>query len=195
LLILSSGFRVKRFPNCGSAHRAMDGLIALQERHGFDAGGVAQVHVSAPVTHLDNLMYVDPRSGLEAKFSLEYALAVLLATGRCTLDDFTDEAVARAEVRAFFPQVVRHPVDKAEGEFPTRVEVVMRDGRRHEIDVAMPAGSLAAPFTIDQLWAKHDGCVAGRLNQADRASLRALLSDFPDLGDVAPLMALLSGAR
>jgi len=195
LLILSSGFRVKRFPNCGSAHRAMDGLIALQERHGFDAGEVAQVHVSAPVTHLDNLMYVDPRSGLEAKFSLEYALAVLLATGRCTLDDFTDDAVAREEVRAFFPQVVRHPVDKAEGEFPTRVEVVLRDGRRHEIDVAMPAGSLAAPFTIDQLWAKHDGCVAERLNQADRASVRALLADFPDLGDVAPLMALLSGAR
>src|SRR6187551_1475489 len=29
LLILSSGFRVKRFPNCGSAHRAMDGVLDL----------------------------------------------------------------------------------------------------------------------------------------------------------------------
>ena len=30
LLILSSGFRVKRFPNCGSAHRAMDGAFSLK---------------------------------------------------------------------------------------------------------------------------------------------------------------------
>src|SRR5688500_10766001 len=34
LLILENGFRVKRFPNCGSAHRALDGLLALRERHG-----------------------------------------------------------------------------------------------------------------------------------------------------------------
>ena len=32
LLILSSGLKVKRFPNCGSAHRAMDGLLELIER-------------------------------------------------------------------------------------------------------------------------------------------------------------------
>src|ERR1044072_6769793 len=46
LLILSSGLKLKRFPNCGSAHRAMDGLAALSEAHGFAAGGVGAVQVS-----------------------------------------------------------------------------------------------------------------------------------------------------
>src|SRR5688572_14688403 len=115
LLILSSGFRVKRFPNCGSAHRAMDGILELKDRHGFTVDEVETLHVRAPVTHLNNLMYTNPATALEAKFSLEYGVAVALVTGNCTLADFSDAAVRREEVRALFPRIRRHPVDKAEG--------------------------------------------------------------------------------
>ncbi|MGZ8351169.1 MAG: MmgE/PrpD family protein, partial [Allosphingosinicella sp.] len=163
LLILSSGLKAKRFPNCGSAHRAMDGLLALRAAHGFKAGEVEAIHVRAPVTHLNNLMYTDPGDALQAKFSLEYGLAVALLSGNCTLADFTDAAAMRPDVRALYPLVHRQPVDKAEGEFPTQVEVLLVGGRRLEVAVPMPAGSLAAPFTLDQVWAKFDGCAAGLL--------------------------------
>ena len=77
LLLLSSGLKLKRFPNCGSAHRAMDGLAALIDAHGFGADEIEAIHVRAPVTHLDNLMYTAPEDALQARFSLEYALACL----------------------------------------------------------------------------------------------------------------------
>ncbi|MEA3014283.1 MAG: hypothetical protein QOD42_2828 [Sphingomonadales bacterium] len=189
LLLLSSGLKLKRFPNCGSAHRAMDGLLALMEAHGFAADEVASIHVRAPVTHLNNLMHVDPTDALQAKFSLEYALACLLVTGNCTLADFGDEAAMRPEIRALYPRIHRHPVDKAEGEFPTEVEVVLKDGRRFEVAVPWPAGSLAAPFTDAQLWAKYDGCTAGLLPRDRAAALRHALETLPDLPDIAPLMA------
>ena len=189
LLILSSGFRVKRFPNCGSAHRAMDGLLELKARHDFSAGEVEAVHVRAPVTHLNNLMYKAPADALEAKFSLEYGLAVALLTGHCTLGDFTDEAARRPEVRALYPRIHRHPVDKAEGEFPTEVEVMLKDGRRFETAVPMPVGSLAAPFSLDQYWAKLDGCAAGLIGEAERAALRDALSQLPHLHAIGALTA------
>jgi 2-methylcitrate dehydratase PrpD len=192
LLILSSGLKVKRFPNCGSAHRAMDGLLALKERHGFEAGDVAAIHVRAPVTHLNNLMYTDPRSALEAKFSLEYGVAVALLTGNCTLADFTDAAAMRPDVRAIYPRIHRHPVDKAEGEFPTEVEVVLADGRRLETAVPMPAGSLAAPFTLDQYWAKFDGCAVGLLPPEALSEARKALAELPQLREISSLMAPLA---
>ena len=194
LLILSSGFRVKRFPNCGSAHRAMDGVLDLVERHGFTPDEVAAVHVRAPVTHLANLMYEDPQTALEAKFSLEYGVAVALLTGNCTLADFSDEAARRPEVRALYPRIHRHPVDKAEGEFPTEVEVALHDGRRFETRVPMPAGSLAAPFTLDQYWTKFEGCAAGLLAPDTAKALGRALADLPHLPTIEPLMAPL-GAR
>jgi 2-methylcitrate dehydratase PrpD len=192
LLILSSGFRVKRFPNCGSAHRAQDGLLELRARHGFVADEVEAIHVRAPVTHLANLMYERPQDSLQAKFSVEYGLACCLVTGDCTLGDFTGEAVAREEVKALYPRIHRHPVDKAEGEFPTQVEVVLKDGRSFATSVAMPMGSLAAPFPLAQYWTKYEGCVAGYLAPAEVAALRSALGRLPELGDLGAVFAPLA---
>jgi 2-methylcitrate dehydratase PrpD len=193
LLLLSSGLKLKRFPNCGSAHRAMDGLADLIADHGFSADEVEAIHVRAPVTHLNNLMYQVPVDGLQAKFSLEYGLACILLTGNATLADFTDAAARRSEFAAFYPRIHRHPVDKAEGEFPTEVEAVLKDGRRVETAVPWPAGSLARPFTEAQLWAKFDGCAAGLLAPADLAAARQALADLPQLPRISALMAPLAG--
>ena len=188
LLLLSSGLKVKRFPNCGSAHRAMDGLLALREQHGFGAEDIAEVRVSAPASHLANLMYEDPRTPAQAKFSLEYALAMIALHGHCALSDFAEEAVAAPEARAFFPRVHRNPVDKGEGEFPTRVEVTLKDGSTHRIDVEMPVGSLAAPLSQRQYATKFDECAAGFVAPGELADLKGYLSKLPDLETIAPVM-------
>ena len=193
LLILSSGFRVKRFPNCGSAHRAMDGILDLKQRHGLTAREVNAIHVRAPASHLANLMYTDPQDGMQAKFSLEYGIAVALLTGNATLADFTDDAARNKVVRALYPRIHRHAVDKAEGEFPTEVEAVLNDGRRFETAVPMPVGSLAAPFTLDQYWAKFEGCAAGVIEGEARADLHRHLATLPRLDSIKPLMAALRG--
>jgi 2-methylcitrate dehydratase PrpD len=194
LLLLSSGLKLKRFPNCGSAHRAMDGLAELIEAHGFAAADIAEIHVRAPVTHLNNLMYADPKDAPQARFSLEYGLACLAVTGNCTLADFTGEAAMRPEIRALYPRIHRHPVDKAEGEFPTEVEVRLADGRAFETAVPWPAGSLARPFTAAELWAKYDGCTAPLLPPARAAALRDALERLAGLPAIEELTAPLYDA-
>ena len=195
LLILSSGLKVKRFPNCGSAHRAMDGLLALIEEHGFTAQDIAEVRVSAPASHLANLMYQDPQNPAQAKFSLEYALAAIALRGRCALEDFEEAAVTAPEVRAFYPKVVRVPVDKGEGEFPTRVEVALANGATHHIEVEMPVGSLAAPLSDRQYTAKFGECAGRFIPTGKLAELMGELSNLADLTSIAPVMARLAHAR
>ena len=193
LLILASGLKQKRFPNCGSAHRAMDGLSDLIAAHGFAADEAEAVHVRAPVTHLNNLMYRVPEDALQAKFSLEYALACILLTGYATLADFTDAAARRPAFTGLYPRIHRHPVDKAEGEFPTEVEVLLKDGRRFGTKVPWPAGSLARPFTDEELWAKFDGCTGGLLPPDARGAARDALADLPQLPRIDALTAPLAG--
>lgn len=188
LLILSSGLKVKRFPNCGSAHRSMDGLLALREQYGFTADQIAEVRVSAPASHLANLMYEDPRNSAQAKFSLEYALAMIALHGRCALADFEEAAVMAPEARAFYSKVRRIPVDKGEGEFPTRVEVALHDGTFHRIDVEMPVGSLAAPLSERQYATKFDACAERFIPPAELADVKGELSKLADLESIAPVM-------
>ena len=194
LLILSSGLKVKRFPNCGSAHRAMDGLLALIEEHRFEAGDIEEIRVSAPRSHLANLMYEDPRNPAQAKFSLEHALATLALSGRCMLADFEEPAVTAPEARAFYPRVRRIPVDKSEGEFPTQVEVALRNGSTHRIDVEMPVGSLAAPLSERQYQAKFDECAERFIPPGELADLKGELGKLAELPSIAPVMDRLAQA-
>src|SRR5688572_24190807 len=193
LLLLSNGFRVKRFPNCGSAHRAMDGLLELRERHGLEAGDVAAIDVRAPVSHLNNLMYTAPEDPLQAKFSLEYGLACVLLTGRCGLGDFEPDRVMRPEVRALYPRISRHAVDAAEGEFATEIRVTLTNGIVFETAVAMPCGSLATPFSTAEYWAKLTDCAGPTLSEDSVERVKKALNDLPILPKVASLMSLLRG--
>jgi 2-methylcitrate dehydratase PrpD len=124
---------------------------------------------------------------------MEYAIAVLLLHGNCGLADFENGGWTDPRIRALYPRIHRHPVDKSEGAFPTEVEVVLADGRRFETAVRMPAGSLDAPFTPAQMWGKYDACVAGLLSPDQTATLRDALESLPKLADIGLLTAALSG--
>ncbi|MEM6586563.1 MAG: MmgE/PrpD family protein, partial [Pseudomonadota bacterium] len=160
LHILTYGLKVKRFPNCGSTHRALDGLLELRERHGFTHENVEQITVRAPASHLRNLPYDDPKTPNEAKFSLEYNLAAALYQGQVGLSDFTPDAITRPEIRALFDKVRKEPVEKLESEFPTEVHVRTSAGQELSTQIAMPRGSRQRPLSRDQLFDKLDDCCA-----------------------------------
>src|SRR5690606_28267119 len=141
------------------AHRAMDGLLHLRKIDGFTAKDVERVTVTAPVSHLNNLRYTHPKTALEAKFSLEFAFALILLTGNCRLVDFSVERVTDPEVRSLYPRIMRDPVDAPESAFPTRIEVELRSGKHLATAVAVPNGSRTAPFGEDIYWNKFAECL------------------------------------
>lgn len=192
LLILEHGLKVKRFPNCASAHRSMDALLLLKEEHGFGPNDVNKIVVHAPKSHLNNLMHHDPRDPMQAKFSMQYSLAVALLYGSCTLNDFAPDMVMRPEVRDLYQLIELDPVDKGEGEFPTAVEIHLKSGEKLEKSMAMPLGSKAAPFTMAQHWLKFDGCVDGHINDSNKNNLRAALENLRTLPSLAALMTPLN---
>ncbi len=175
LHILEYGLKVKRFPNCGSIHRALDGLLQLRNEHGLRPENVARIVVRAPIAHLNNLMYERPVDGLQAKFSLEYGIACGLVTGGVQLADYTDEAVKRPDVRREMEKVLREPVDKLESEFDTEVHVTLVSGETVMASIHMPVGSKACPMTDDQLWDKYDACVLPVLSADAGAELKRSL--------------------
>lgn len=194
LLILDNGLKVKRFANCGSAHRAMDALSLLKEEHGFSVNDVAKVIARLPKTHLNNLMHHNPKDPMQAKFSLQYGLAVVLKTGGCALNDFTPESVMRPEIRSLYEIIEAKSVDKSEGEFPTSVEVHLKSGVTLEKSLAMPLGSKMAPFTDEQYWKKFDDCVGTLITPDESAQVKQHLEGLQHLQDVTLIMTPLRKA-
>lgn len=191
LLIEEVGLKVKRYPNCGSVHRALDGYLDLHHTHGLSAERVAHILVRAPAAHLRNLMYDNPENGMQAKFSLEYGLAVAMLRGNASVADYYDDNIMDADVRALFPKVRKDYVEKLESEFDTEVHVTLTDGSVLSTSVNMPVGSSARPFTQDQLEQKFLSAVQPSVSPDTAIALKTALIKLPEGGSARSLLSLL----
>ena len=178
LHIVEHGLKVKRFPNCGSLHRALDGLLALMEQHDLNEAQIERVLVRAPAAHLRNLMHENPQTPAQAKFSLEYSLAAGLHGGQVGLLDYTPEAIQRPAVRALMPKITKEYVEELESDFPTQVHIVLTSGERLDIAIPMPVGSKAVPMSDQQIWAKLETCLDATRGRVQKGALMARLGEL-----------------
>lgn len=87
---------IKQYPCCGMSHGPLDSLLRLMAEHGFTHRDVEQLEVRATYDSLV-MMFPEPASGFQGKFSLSYTLATALIDGKLDIDSFTDEKLARPE--------------------------------------------------------------------------------------------------
>ncbi|QHJ01300.1 MmgE/PrpD family protein [Xylophilus rhododendri] len=186
-----AGLDVKQYPMCYATHRALDGLLALREQHGIGLAEVAWMQVRTSRGALVPLVHPHPRSGLEGKFSMQYAMAAGLADGAVRLTSFTDAAVQRPEVQAFFSRV---ETDEAPGPVSPRwaeLELRLHDGRTLRIRVDTLHGSSQKPASDSELAAKLDDCLRwGRCAGSGQALLRRCLQLSDHAGDGGDAAAL-----
>ena len=193
LAIEQYGLKAKIHPCCASAHCALDALLALRTEHGVPAAHVERVEVLVNRMSCDNLMYPNPRTGLEARFSMHWCIALALLQGRLALADFTPAALKRKDVRAWLPRIaMRHTRPGKEhplmdnGREPASVSVLLNDGRRLERYAQHAKGTLQAPATAAELDAKFTDCAGSR------PALRAMLDSFEKLPDMRSFMRALT---
>jgi len=162
--ILTLGLSVKKYPLCYCTHRAIDGALDLLREQKVGAGDVKGITVSTSRRNMLVLRNNRPQTGLEAKFSMEFCLAILLLERRAGLAEFTDEVVTRPDVRELIERVVfeADPAAEAGGfrEMTTLIEVDTADGRTLRTQAEFGKGSPANPMTDDELVAKFVDCLA-----------------------------------
>src|SRR3984957_4558245 len=106
----SPGDLIKRFP-CGTIQQqVMDAMVRLIEQNYIKAADVEKVEVGGNRSNYNTLFQHHPTTGLQGKFSMEYAMSILLIERKATLSSFADEVVQRAAVQDMIRRV-RYYVD------------------------------------------------------------------------------------
>ena len=193
LAIEEVGLAPKLYPCCGSTHRVLDLVLAMRDEHDIAADEVAAVDTTVGFGNKRNLMYDDPQQEMEARFSMQYCVAVALLNGRVSLSDFTPDAVHRPEVRALLPSVTmeNYPQD-AEGHdpasrLPHKVTIKLKDGREFSDESLWPRGTIHNPFEESDLADKFRDCCEGFLAPDDFDAAQAILGDLYALDSVRGL--------
>jgi len=157
------GLAIKIYPCCYALQRPISALAALAGQAGLGAADVHRIELRTPAATVVPLIHHRPETGLQGKFSLEYAAAAALLDSYPGFASFTDEAVQRDAARRLVAVVETELVAGGDwlldGELQVRIHT--GNGAVHDAAMKYPPGSPARPPSPGQLSAKIADCVAG----------------------------------
>jgi 2-methylcitrate dehydratase PrpD len=180
--LVKSGLSVKKYPLCFCTHRALDGMFDLLQAGKVDADQVRRVIVSTSRRNATILRNHAPQTGLEAKFSMEFAMASALIAGRAGLGELSDAFVRRPEVQAMMQRVAVEPDDRMDPltgyAIYDEVTLETEGGTTpRTIRVAKVRGGADLPLSREELWAKFEDCLhVGKSRAPARDLFDALMS-------------------
>ena len=167
--VASPGDLIKRFP-CGTIQQAvMDEMLRLIRGNNITATEVERVEVGGNQSNVATLFRHRPSTGLEAKFSMEFCMSILLLERRAGLNEFTDAVVQRSDVQEMIRRVsyyVDPEFDKLGNHGETLQSVLvegsilkirMKDGRVLSGRTGFAKGSPENPMTYDEVADKFRG--------------------------------------
>jgi 2-methylcitrate dehydratase PrpD len=185
----------KPYP-CGSiAHPYMDCALRLRERQRIALDQIAEIRcrtAEGPIPRLWEPLASKyrPPNGYAAKFSLPYLLAVILAKGRATLAEFTDEAVHDPIVLGVAAKVSYEvdPTIDYPRQFIGHVAIRLRDGRLLEERQDHSRGGPDHPMTREELEAKFRGNAALAVSDDQASRVIALVAQLAAQKQLTALM-------
>ncbi|HXM92997.1 MAG TPA: MmgE/PrpD family protein [Candidatus Dormibacteraeota bacterium] len=159
---VSPGISLKPYPSGSLAHPAMTELARLMEANNIEATQVEKVDVGANHLMTTTLLHHQPKTGLEAKFSMEFCMAILLLERKAGLSEFADSVVQRPDVQAMIRKINFFVDSEAESagydKMTSLLKIHLQDGRVIAGRADFGKGSPANPMTFGEAATKFRGC-------------------------------------
>jgi 2-methylcitrate dehydratase PrpD len=190
------GVSIKPHPSGSLTHPGMTEMLRLIREHRIAANQVARVDVGTNRNMPNALIHHRPQNELQAKFSMEFCMAILLLDGKAGLPEFTDETVRRPDVQAMIQKVhfAVHPDAEAAGydKMTTLIDIHLTDGRRVSGRADFGKGSPANPMSYDEVAEKFRGCAAqARWPAAAASAVIETVRRLETVADIRELSSLL----
>ncbi len=195
--LASPGVSIKPHPSGSLTHPGMGVMLDLIRQHDLRPERIRRVAVGTNHNMPNALIHHRPTNELQAKFSMEFCMAILLLERKAGLEQFTDEVVNRPDVQQMIARVDFgvHPEAEAAGfdKMTTIVEVTLDDGSVVRGVADFGKGSPANPMSDDELAEKFRECATwGGLDRRRADALLGLLWRIDELHDVRELTRQLS---
>ena len=156
------GISLKPYPSGSLSHPAMTEIMRLIELHDIRPAQVKQVEVGANHAMTQALLHHRPQTGLEAKFSMEFCVAILLLRRKAGLAEFTNRVVQDARVQEMIAKVRYYVDPEAESagfdKMTSIIKITLKSGKTISGRASFGKGSPADPMTFEETAAKFRGC-------------------------------------
>jgi 2-methylcitrate dehydratase PrpD len=197
----SPGISLKPYPSGSLTHPAMTELARLIAANNIQATQVEKLDVGANHNMTTTLLHHQPMNGLEAKFSMEFCMAILLLERKAGLGEFSDRVVRRPDVQEMIRKINFYVDPEAEAagfdKMTSLLKIHLKDGRIITGRAEFGKGSPVDPMTFEETAAKFKGCAdyaewpKGKTEKI--IAFVKSLESAPDVGALSPLLSAEAG--
>jgi 2-methylcitrate dehydratase PrpD len=193
------GVSIKPHPSGSLTHPGMTEMVRLIHEHDIKASDVKHVRIGTNSNMPNALIHHRPQDELQAKFSMEFCMAILLLDRKAGLGEFTDATTQRDDVKAMIEKVDFVIDERAEKagyhKMTTIIDITLNDGRVIHGEADFGKGSPANPMSYEEVADKfRDNAAHARLARAAADEVVSLVRDLESQPSLERLMALVAKA-
>jgi 2-methylcitrate dehydratase PrpD len=193
----SPGVSIKPFPSGSLTHPAMGEMLTMIRKNDLKPGDVEKIDIGASHNLTTTLYHHQPTTGLQAKFSMEFGLSILLLDRKAGLNEYTDAVVQRPDVQQMIKRVNFYVDPEAEAagydKMTSLLKIHLKDGRVLTGRADFAKGSPANPMSFDEVADKFRGCAEFAKWPAEKAeAVISFVKTLENAPDMSKLSALLS---
>jgi 2-methylcitrate dehydratase PrpD len=189
----SPGVSIKPFPSGSLTHPAMGEMLRLIRLHDLKPAEVEKIDVGGNSRMVTTLLHHHPATGLQAKFSMEFGIAILTLERKAGLAEYTDAIVQRPDVQEMIRRVNFYIDPEAEqagfDKMTSLLRIHLKDRRVISGRAQFAKGSPANPMSYEEVADKFLGCADFAKWPRPKAlaiiKLVGELENAPDLGRLA----------
>ncbi|MDF1608693.1 MmgE/PrpD family protein [Hoeflea sp. YIM 152468] len=190
------GVSIKPHPSGSLTHPGMTEMLRLIKAHDIKAEDVVSVRVGTNSNMPNALIHRHPTNELQAKFSMEFCMAILLLEGRAGLPEFLDETVMRPDVKAMIEKVDFCVDERAEAAgyhlMTTYLDIKLKDGTTISGMADFGKGSPANPMSYQEVAGKFlENAEFARWDMGKAKTVVDMVAEFENLKSIDTLMSLL----
>jgi 2-methylcitrate dehydratase PrpD len=194
---------MKEFPCCHGQHPALEATLSLVRKHKIKPSEVKEVQLylgpvdffllANPIEKKQN-----PENVIEAQFSLCWGVASAIALGTVSLENFSPQALGRAEIRELARRIRAKMVIDYAGPIhaPCKVEIGTTDGKTYIAEHSQPIyGSPHNPMSFHDIEKKFKACCRYSIKpipEADQELVVDLVREMEKIDDAGRIARLLS---
>ncbi|HEY9460543.1 MAG TPA: MmgE/PrpD family protein [Paralcaligenes sp.] len=196
LTIVSPGVSIKPYPSGILTHQAMDALLELVLEHDLKPDQIRKIKFYAASNILEPIRYTLAKNHLQAKFSMQALLAMIVLRRHAGPHEFTDEFVGGAEMQNMQQRIetIHDPEIEAQGFEWIRSRFILEttDGRTLEKEADKRyRGGPSKPMTNAEVEDKFRICTDGLLNPQKQKDIVAAIWSIGTLEDSSMLLDML----
>ncbi|MGA0392551.1 MAG: MmgE/PrpD family protein [Rhodospirillales bacterium] len=194
--MIDPGVGFKKHPCNYYTHRPIDATLELVAKHDLRPEEIESVNVDFPVMEYVNRP--QPITGLDGKFSVQYATALALIDRSIKVESFSDERRFSKDIEDLLPRIHLNMREDITLDFPDTYAIVTvktKDGRELQERCDKPRRLWGVPLTRDERLTKFRDCVEPAMPKQAAEEIIELVENMDNLDNVHSIMERVALAK